>query len=91
MVVAHGQTKILNTSMLQLDTEISDLSKRILHQQNIYRRKYLPEVVKNDFDNAFPVLSNRMKTALGISEPAVRTANAYDLFRTRIIQFSMYW
>lgn len=91
MVVAYGQTKILNTSMLQLDTEISDLSKRILHQQNIYRRDSLPDVVKNDFDNAFPVLSNSMKTALGISEPAVRTANAYDLFRTRIIQFSMYW
>jgi hypothetical protein len=92
MVVAGGRTKIYRTSLLQLDTDISDLCSHLLYQQHIYHRNWLPEAAKNDYGELFPLLSNRMKVALGMSVKSLDiSTNPYQTFRTRIMHFASQW
>lgn len=91
MVTYAGRTKVLNTPLMILDAEIGDLAGSVVFQGQIHRIKVLEKTGKRNQNEEFPVLSNKMAIALGLTGGSDRSLNVYKLFQDNIKEFALQW
>lgn len=86
VVSYEGDTRVLNKKILELDVN-SQLFKWVIHNGQRHHFEHLPEDVKADLENAFPVLNNPLRSALQIETGHKRIANKYKHYHDHIQHF----
>lgn len=81
-----GISKVLNQNLEQLDVDTT-LLKRVVYNKQIYRYEDLPDAARYELHNVFPVLSNKLKAALGFPFEVKITKNKYKKYYEQLKAF----
>lgn len=86
VVSYEGDSRVLNQTILELDVN-STLFKWVIHEGKRYHYEHLPDDVKADLGNAYPVINNPLRAALGLETGHKRIANKYKHYHDHIQHF----
>ncbi|MCO5287186.1 MAG: hypothetical protein M9898_12305 [Chitinophagaceae bacterium] len=73
-----GTTKVLKKSVQEIGNIDTELYNWILYKGNLYKWKYYPVEYKNDLENAYPILSNKLKPHFDIAFESTIPRNRYN-------------
>jgi hypothetical protein len=82
----EGDTRVLTKPILEVDAD-STLFKWVVHNGKKYHYEHLDFVTKSDIDNIYPVLNNKLRSALSIDTNHKRILNKYKHYYDHIKHF----
>ncbi len=91
MVSSKGTTLVLKNSFFALSGDLEPLVSRFLYNSQIYHKSRLTEEAKLNYDSVYPLVSNKLKTALNIRFNENLRNFSYSNNFQQIKDFSNYW
>ncbi|KPM46583.1 Piwi domain-containing protein [Jiulongibacter sediminis] len=84
-----GTSKVLKKSLAEIKNFNTRLYHWIAYKSRLYEYNYMPEEIKNDLQNAYPVLSNTLKPFFEIAFDSPDLRNRYPKYKRNLDGFAV--